>query len=65
MVKTTVRVKATCKCCFSPDVLRHEEKKAAVKTRQVSDDQPGARDEKRLLVRVFFKKILFTIIRLF
>lgn len=58
LCQTTVRVKTTYKCCFSPDVLRYEEKKAAVRTRQVSDDQPGATDEKRLLVSFFFKYYL-------
>lgn len=45
----------TCKCPFSSDVLRAEKKKAAVKTKKGSDDQPGATDEneQKLLVRVF------------
>lgn len=49
--QTSVSVNTTYKCPFSPDVLRLEEKKAAVK--QVSDNQPGATDEKEQEVMVW------------
>lgn len=44
-------------------MLKNEEKKATVEIKQVSDDQPGATDEKgqKLLVNLFFKKMPFSV----